>query len=283
MSQVTGAVAAWTAIATAIAADATSLFRMLVLLPAPSPDAEFGRFAGGRAVSPFPGVSAPAIDPTTTVATLEQQAAADRASVAAAVAAAQSAAASLTATTAAAFAVAIQAVAAAVLAVIADPADAIRLLPRLVAFTPAPLPASSPLLQREANAVTATGALCRRAGLTALARASALYQPQSQNDAETVRDAVCAALEAEELIAGDDGDDASFGALRALRAAVAQDLTARGADLAPVVTVTTAAPVPSLLLASRLYRDSGRADELVAEADPIHPAFMPVNFQALAR
>lgn len=277
------AVNAWTMLVTTAAADATSLFRTLVLLPAPSPDTEYGRYAGGNALSPFSGVNQPAIDPTTTVADLEQQAAADRATVAAAVATAQSAAAALASSTAAIFAVAIQGVTTALLAVIADPADAIRLLPSLAAFAPSPLPASSPFGQILADQVTAVSAVCRRAALTALARASALYQPQSQNDAETVRDTVCGAIEAEELIAGDAGDDTTFEALRAMRAAVAQDLTARGADLAPTVMVTTHAPLPALLLANRLYQDSSRADELVAEADPVHPAFMPVSFQALAR
>lgn len=283
MSQVTDAVTAWTALASAAAADATNLFRMLVLLPAPSPETEYGRYAGGRAVSPFPGVAAPIVDPTTTVAALEQQAAADRATVATAVAAAQAAAASLAASSAASFATAIQGVTAALLAVIADPADAMRLLPRLANFSPAPLPASSAYGKNEAAIVTAVGAVCRRAALTALARASALYQPQSQADAAAIMESVCGALEAEELIAGDAGADATFETLRAMRAAVAQDLAVRGANLAPVVTVNTGAPLPSLLLANRLYQDSSRAAELMAEADPIHPAFMPTAFQALAR
>jgi prophage DNA circulation protein len=41
--------------------------------------------------------------------------------------------------------------------------------------------------------------------------------------------------------------------------------------------------MPALSLAQRLYQDAGRSDELVAEAVPIHPAFMPSRCRALAR
>ncbi len=39
---------------------------------------------------------------------------------------------------------------------------------------------------------------------------------------------------------------------------------------------------PALYLANRLYQDPTRAPQLVAEADPPHPAFMPPAFRALA-
>lgn len=182
-----------------------------------------------------------------------------------------------------AFAAAIQAVAGALLAAMADPADGVRLLASLADFTAAPVAASQPIGAQMALINGATSDLARRAAVTALARASSSYQPASFDDAATLRQLVCGLIDAEALIAADQGEDQSFAALKALKAAVAQDLTARGASLPPVVTITVGTPLPAPVLANRLYQDSTRADELIAEADPIHPAFMPVSFQALAR
>jgi prophage DNA circulation protein len=63
---------------------------------------------------------------------------------------------------------------------------------------------------------------------------------------------------------------------------VALDLATRGAALPASVQINTPAPQPSLVLAQRLYRDPTRADQLVVFADPVHPAFMPTSFGALA-
>ena len=82
--------------------------------------------------------------------------------------------------------------------------------------------------------------------------------------------------------AGDQGDDASYTALRVLRTAVVQDLQARGAVLSPLVTVTAGDTRPALAAAQQLYRDASRADQLVVQADPIHPLFLPTTYTALA-
>ncbi|MDT9170972.1 hypothetical protein RSW14_25545, partial [Escherichia coli] len=66
--------------------------------------------------------------------------------------------------------------------------------------------------------------------------------------------------------AGNTAQDDLYTALRTLRAAVVEDLRTRGASLAHVRTFTVAAPLPALALAQRLYRNAGRADELVGEA-----------------
>ena len=55
-----------------------------------------------------------------------------------------------------------------------------------------------------------------------------------------------ALLDAEATICADAGRDASFAALRDLRAAVALDLAVRGANLASLVEITTLVPMPSL-------------------------------------
>lgn len=181
------------------------------------------------------------------------------------------------------FAAAAQELAAALLAATVNPADAIRLLASLADFTPNDPTTSAPIGAAMATMQSATGDMFRRAAVVALARASATYQPASAEDAAAVRDTVCAALDAEITIAGDQGEDATFNALRAVRAAVALDLAERGAALPSVVTVETRQSVPAPVIAQRLYRDPSRADELVTQANPPHPAFMPVSFRALSK
>lgn len=180
------------------------------------------------------------------------------------------------------FATAAQALAAALYASAVRPRDAIRLLSGLADFFPAGTPSSSTIGAAIAVTQSASGDLFRRAALVALARASADYEPTSADDAAAVRAAVCGALDAEIDLAGDRGQDVTFNALRAVRAAVAQDLAARGAKLSGIALVASNLPVPAPVLAQRLYRDPARHGELVTQADPIHPAFMPTRFKALS-
>lgn len=180
-------------------------------------------------------------------------------------------------------AAAAQALASAVLAATVDPADAVRLLSMLAGFTPTDVNTSSQIGLAMADMQDAAGKVFRRAALASLAQAAATYQPSSYDDAVAVRTLVCGLLDAEIALAGDAGEDASYNALRALRVAVVQDLTARGASLAPIQTFTMSASLPSLALAQRLYRDPSRADELEIQIDPVHPLFCPATFKALAR
>lgn len=98
-----------------------------------------------------------------------------------------------------------------------------------------------------------------------------------------MRDLIVSAIDDEMLIAGDAGDDGSYLALRDLRSAVAADLAARGAILPQSVPVAFSAALPALVLAQRLYQDASREAELVHEAGPVSPLFMPLAFQALAQ
>ena len=183
---------------------------------------------------------------------------------------------------AAEFSAAAQAVAAALLAATTDPADAIRLLLPLCRWQPTPLPGSGPLWATAQATQDAMASNVRCAACAALARASALYQPVSQQDAQALRLQVCSTLDAEATICADAGRDASFAGLRNLRAAVALDLAVRGANLASLVEITTLVPMPSLAEAWTLYQDTTREPELVASADPPHPLFMPLQFAALS-
>lgn len=123
----------------------------------------------------------------------------------------------------------------------------------------------------------------RRTALLELARQSALYQPHSHDDAAAVLAQVADALDAEVILAADAGEDEVVAALLELRAAVIADLTERGASLTPVRTFTLPRPLPADVLANRFYRDAGRAEELIAASATVHPLFLPVRFQALAR
>ena len=176
-----------------------------------------------------------------------------------------------------------QALTAALLASSIDPADAIRLLSSMVAYSPASAVPSGSVGGSMTTMQGGINDLMRRSAIAAMARASALYQPTSFDDAVNVRTQLCALFDAEILIAGNQGADATYTALRALRASVVNDLTTRGAVLATLTTMTSNLPLPAPVLAQRNYRDSTRADELIVEANPIHPAFMPTKFKALSQ
>lgn len=180
------------------------------------------------------------------------------------------------------FAAAAQAVAATLLAATNDPADAVRMLGTLAAVTPIQPTPPSAVGAAMTTMQSGCGDLFRRTALVALCRASTTYQPSSFDDAAALRTQLTDLLDAEILIAGDQGADATFYAMRNLRTAVVRDLTQRGANLARLMTIKTPNVVPAPVIAQRVYRDAARADELVLQANPRHPAFMPVSFKALS-
>ena len=166
-----------------------------------------------------------------------------------------------------ALAAAVKAVVDAVQATCVDPADQVRVLLAMAA-----VPGTGPVATRG-----------RRAAVIALARAARAYQPASYDDALAVLQQVTDALDAEITAAGDAFEDRSFNALAALRVAVVRDMLARGASLAPLITVTYAATLPALVVAQLLYGDATRADEVTRRVDPVHPGFMPRRMTVLAR
>lgn len=163
-----------------------------------------------------------------------------------------------------------------------DPADAVRLLDDLSQFFPDASYPASVIGQSMGVMQEAVGDICRRSAVIALARVSTKYQPASYDDAVRLRRLVCTALDVEITVAADQGEDKTYRALRALRAAVVQDFEARGANLSRIAEFKTQASMPSLALANRFYGDTQRTDELVTHADPRHPLFMPTEFKALA-
>ena len=268
----------WYTTAKNLVGDARNLVDLVFDLPG-----SFGRFAGSATVPTFskyprappPSSSVPP-DP------LIVQATQARTGVTTASQMLADAASSLDASSTDAFATAAQGVASAVLAATADPSNGMRLLSSLADFQPSVPTTSSVIGTGMATMQSACGDLFRRAAIGAVASAASTYEPTSADDAAAVRDTVTALIDSEIEIAGNQGEDGTYGALRSLRAAVIQDLNSRGAGLAAIETFTMKANLPALVVAQRLYRDAGRADELVAQANPVHPAFMPITFRALS-
>lgn len=252
--------------------DATQLIGLAASLPN-----QFGRLLGqSRGVllesRPRPGVLA------VTLRQLQGAGSASRQRGFAAAAAFDSASKVLAPSTAQAFAAAATALVQTVSASAPTPGAALLALLQLAQFNPigtAPAPADPALAVR-----IATVTMLRRAAAVEMARIVSRYAPASADEARRVRDLVCNALDVAITAAGDSRRDDVFASLRALRTVVARQVNARGAQVPELQQVQTAVPMPSLVLAQRLYRDAGRADELVQRANPRHPAFMPTNFKA---
>lgn len=164
-----------------------------------------------------------------------------------------------------------------------DPADRVRLLLPLCSWQPVPIFGGGPLA---AAVMTQQDALARNmhcAAIAELAVAAANYLPVSYQDALSLRQMVCGAIDAEATRAADSGDDATYEALRNLRVAVAVDLAIRGASLPVLIEAQTLVSMPSLAEAFDLYQDTSREPELVASANAPHPLFLPLSFPALSR
>jgi prophage DNA circulation protein len=290
-AEITSTLQSFTSIANTVATTATSLVSMVGMLPG-----QYGRFVGqtvadaqktASSVEELAGIGASGRDGVSAACAAALGAATGGDYVSSALAQAVTSAAAGSPQTAATdvlsgadvvdIATGVQAIVQAVVAANPDSAAQVQACLALAAFPATGQPSAE---QSAVNADVST--LCRRMALAAAAQASALYLPTSQQDAASLRDEIVTLIQAEMLIAGDAGDDTSYIALEALRSSVATDLAARGASLPKSIPVTFAASLPSLLLAQRLYQDQTRSDELVQEANPVSPLFMPQSFSALA-
>ena len=142
--------------------------------------------------------------------------------------------------------------------------------------------AMTPTRRRQA---AAQGALASLVEHRALAKRGALLSLRgfaSRDAAEAARGAILSDIDASVLRAGDEGDDDIGLALRDLSYRVSDDLTRRAADLAPLVSISTARPLPSLVVAHALYEDVARADEIEGRAGAWAPAFLPREPEVLA-
>lgn len=85
-----------------------------------------------------------------------------------------------------------------------------------------------------------------------------------------------------EEIAADDMDQMTYQALIRLHAAITFFLIERARPLPRMLNFQFAVPLPTLIVAYRLYSDAGRADELRTENGVVHPAFMKPFGKALS-
>lgn len=278
VSQVVNTAAGFQVLAGQASRDATNLANLASLLTG-----NFGRYENANVSSAFAKSRQSSGTAPTTIATLTAQGAEGRAAVSTAAIALGAATAALDGSSVQNVPPAVTGLTSALAEVTQNPGDAVRVFAGLATYTGDKVTTTGQTAAAIAIAQAAMSALIRRAALGELARAAVAYVPASYDDAISVRNTVAEALDAEILAAGDAGDDASFVALRELRQTIVDALTAVGSDLAALQDFQFGASLPSLALAQRLYQDAGRSDELVSEAIPIHPAFMPVRFRALAR
>jgi prophage DNA circulation protein len=82
--------------------------------------------------------------------------------------------------------------------------------------------------------------------------------------------------------AADDMDQATFQALITLYGAVTNHMVQTALPLPRMVNFQFFQPLPSLVIAYKLYDDASRCDEIVAENKVVHPAFCPPTGQALS-
>jgi len=277
VGMVVGVIADFQVLVGSITHDVRSITSLASLLTG-----DFGRYASGN-VSSALITSKKAKNSSATMADLIANNTANRAAVDAAMDALVDASANLDASSGQAFTDAVQGVMDALVASIADPGSAISLLGPLASYTPATFGGPGAIGTARQVAQAATSALLRRAALAAIGQVVATYVPSSYDEAMTTMGVVTGFIDAELLVAGDSGDDESYGALVALRQAVVKALTTTGATLPRLETFSFRTPINALSMANRLYRDSTRADELIQQADPIHPAFMPLTIEALSR
>ncbi len=267
--QVSVTAATWSANTVALGADATALYRLAAQLPGNT-----GRFAAGGNTG-FAGTRPTIYDATTTIDTLVAIASAARTAIAAAAAALGTTVANADLANPQGVAEAAAALVGALAAACADPADAVRLLLRLIGFV-------SPRPEAQTPMGAAIDRMIRRAAAAELVLAVGGYQPSSGDDAAALIARCGAVLDDLAIAAADADEEESYRALRAARGALVEDVRQRAATLAQLRPFTLPAPAPSLSIAQRLYRDASRATQLETQAAPVHPLFMPTAFQALA-
>ena len=106
------------------------------------------------------------------------------------------------------------------------------------------------------------------------AKVIADYEFKSRQDVDRIRDRTNAAFAKSEEAAADMEDSATYMAIVRLHAAVMFHLTETARPLPRMIRFRFAKPLPTLVVAYRLYDDANRSGELIAENKVVHPAFM---------
>lgn len=113
-------------------------------------------------------------------------------------------------------------------------------------------------------------------------RAVASTMFKSRDQVEACMSRMIGTFGAVQDYAADNREPDVFQAMTTLQATVARDLSVRARPLPKMVSFSYPKRPNALALANRLYGDAGRADELIGENKPIHPAFMPPTGRALS-
>ena len=119
----------------------------------------------------------------------------------------------------------------------------------------------------------------RAASAMAGARIIAGTDYASSDDAIADRDALLAAIERVQAVAGDE----LFSAMQSIRVALIDDIEARAASLARLATYTPSRTEPATVIAYRLYGNADRDAEIVTRNRIVHPLFVPGGVQLEVR
>lgn len=110
----------------------------------------------------------------------------------------------------------------------------------------------------------------RVASTTAAVRAGSAAEYESQNEADTIMNALTEQID---LLSFDAGSGL-YESLMDLRAAVVDDLGSRS-GLALITNLTLLQDTPALVVAYQLYEDASRDEDIVARNKISHPGFIP--------
>jgi prophage DNA circulation protein len=114
-----------------------------------------------------------------------------------------------------------------------------------------------------------------RLTLASEARILAYMAFRSRDEVDAIAVQLHAAFAETAEAAADDLDVATYSAITRLHGDVTQHLADRGRQLPRVISYAYQAVMPSLRMAQRAYADPTRYQELIAENQVVHPAFMP--------
>ncbi len=152
--------------------------------------------------------------------------------------------------------------------------------PPVIAVQPASL-ATPSRIQQSINQAAVVD-LVRRTAIIEGVRTSSQIQFASYNDALNMEQSLSTYLdtEMESTSVNSYGqpipiDDDLYVALGALKVAMVRDITARGANLAPLTQVTLPITMPSLVAAFKVYGESTQELDFVARNNIRRPGFMP--------
>ena len=104
----------------------------------------------------------------------------------------------------------------------------------------------------------------------------------SRQDVDLLKQQLMVPFQNAEEIAADDMDQMTFQTLIGLHGAITNHLVSTARPLPRMVRFQFFEPLPSLVMAYRLYDDASRGDELRDENKVVHPAFCPTAGVALS-